>query len=587
MSLLNRRMTQAFLLLFLAAFLPFANSSSAEDQIFYAEAAEWVERIPFVETDQPEGVEGGFLLLFDQQTNDVEESTYVHVVGKYLTQGAIQENGKVVLEFDPSYQTLTIHTLSIYRDGESIDQLPTCRRKLVQSDTLAKYFVHTNEHTLLFFLDDLREGDILEMSYTKDGKFPSFKDQIQQEYFLALGLHVQNLSYRLIADKEAPLNVKVHQDEVGGKIEPMIQEVGEDFLEWRWQLCDVEPVKHEPYQPCWLLQDSWIQVSSYRSWNEFAKSVLPLFSYTDEFSDELFDLVEGWKEEFPTVDRQVLEAIRFVQDKIRYLSLDDGGMGCIPHHPNDVFTRRYGDCKDKTNLLVAICEMLGVKAYPALVNAFVGKLVKEVIPANFFNHAICCIEYRGNKHFVDPTSRSQGGTLETITCPPYFSALILSEETEDLTEIPLSRFQGKAVKSYEYTIHPAKETAEMSLHVDLEGISADSARRELLDLGIDAFAKGGKEKYQKFYEEAEFIQPPQAEDDREDNRISIQYDYNLEGVGEFDEKSGSFSCKLYPLSFDGFITTNFPPSRNVPLQIPYPLEIEESILVTLDPYFLA
>lgn len=581
MSVCSKRTVSGWVFAFLILFLPLAHSNAFPHQVLYEAIPDWVETVEYVNKKEPKETEDIYLLLLDCQTNDLEKAHFVHVVQKFLTKKAVQEQGQVAIDFDPSYQNVVVHTLSILRSGKEIDQLPTCRRKVVHTEDRSESFVHTNEHTLLFFLDDLRKGDILELAYTIQGSNPYYHDQLDERYFLGLGTHASHLFYRLMADQKTAVHVKVHH----GEVDMVVEEVGEHHREWRFEKKDVQPIVFEEDQPSWMIQVPWVQVSSFQNWQEVAKACLQLVACPKSFSGELCAQVESWKEAFPTVEGQIMEAIRFVQDEVRYLALDEGGMGYIPHHPNDVFMRRYGDCKDKTTLLVAICEMLGVKAYLTLVHSVRGQLLPEMLPGDFFNHAIVCIEYEGEKHFVDPTWSFQGGTLQTIACPPYAYALILSEETDQLTEIPIERFEGKTIRTNEYIIHPDHQTAKMNLTIYVDGVHADFIRKELSDMSLEMLVQIGEEKYEALCEKVSSAVAPSVEDDRDANTLCLHYSYDLGGLGSLDEQSDTFSCKLAPFLWSQ--TVSFPSSaRQTPLAIPFPYAIEESVLVTLDPEFV-
>ena len=52
----------------------------------------------------------------------------------------------------------------------------------------------------------------------------------------------------------------------------------------------------------------------------------------------------------------------FMQREIRYVGIEIGIGGLQPHPAADVFHHRYGDCKDKATLLIAMLNAVGVRA---------------------------------------------------------------------------------------------------------------------------------------------------------------------------------------------------------------------------------
>jgi transglutaminase-like putative cysteine protease len=52
----------------------------------------------------------------------------------------------------------------------------------------------------------------------------------------------------------------------------------------------------------------------------------------------------------------------WVQKNIKYVAFEDGDNGFVPREARLVLLRKYGDCKDKTSLLVSMMKSQGLKA---------------------------------------------------------------------------------------------------------------------------------------------------------------------------------------------------------------------------------
>ena len=59
----------------------------------------------------------------------------------------------------------------------------------------------------------------------------------------------------------------------------------------------------------------------------------------------------------------------FVQHDIRYVAIELGIGGWQPHTASDVFSHRYGDCKDKATLMRTMLHEIGVDSYHVVINA--------------------------------------------------------------------------------------------------------------------------------------------------------------------------------------------------------------------------
>jgi len=75
--------------------------------------------------------------------------------------------------------------------------------------------------------------------------------------------------------------------------------------------------------------------------------------------------------------------------EIRYTGVEFGDAAVVPHTPAETLKQKYGDCKDKSTLLVAMLRSADIPAYVALLN--VGRredVVKDLPGMGRFDHAI-------------------------------------------------------------------------------------------------------------------------------------------------------------------------------------------------------
>ena len=65
-------------------------------------------------------------------------------------------------------------------------------------------------------------------------------------------------------------------------------------------------------------------------------------------------------------------ALALVQDQVRYVFLGMNEGALVPADAEETWTRRFGDCKGKSALLVALLRALDIDAEPVAVNALAG-----------------------------------------------------------------------------------------------------------------------------------------------------------------------------------------------------------------------
>jgi transglutaminase-like putative cysteine protease/predicted Zn-dependent protease len=88
-------------------------------------------------------------------------------------------------------------------------------------------------------------------------------------------------------------------------------------------------------------------------------------------------------------DEKAAAILAYLDREVRYTGVEFGESAMVPHSPNETLGRKYGDCKDKASLLVAMLRVANVPAYIALLNAGSREDVAPDLPGmGMFDHAI-------------------------------------------------------------------------------------------------------------------------------------------------------------------------------------------------------
>ena len=125
----------------------------------------------------------------------------------------------------------------------------------------------------------------------------------------------------------------------------------------------------------------------------------------------------------------------WVKSKVRYVGIEFGEAGVVPHAPDQTIGRAYGDCKDQATLLVGLLRAAGLPAHVALL--YVGgreDINGKLAAMNVFDHAIVVVPGE-EAWWFDPTADH----VEPGTLPPGDQgrlALVASPDTEALVRTP-------------------------------------------------------------------------------------------------------------------------------------------------------
>jgi hypothetical protein len=115
---------------------------------------------------------------------------------------------------------------------------------------------------------------------------------------------------------------------------------------------------------------------------------------------------------------------KFVQEKIRYLDIEDGINAFVPRNVNDILSKRQGDCKDMSNLLVKAYNYKGLKAHIALSSSLSHRLELDFPNIASANHVVCVVKKNAKWlvfdatdkycNYSNPSSHTQGRNIFII-----------------------------------------------------------------------------------------------------------------------------------------------------------------------------
>src|SRR5258708_33751632 len=146
---------------------------------------------------------------------------------------------------------------------------------------------------------------------------------------------------------------------------------------YSWEISDVPRIEKERNEPAAralagrmlvTFFSEKIKNQTYKTWNDFGSWYSQLAAGMREPTPALQQKVQ----ELAPASLPLLERIRalsrFAQHDIRYAAIEIGVGGYRPHAAGEIFSHRYGDCKDKATVLGSMLSQIGVKSYYLLVH---------------------------------------------------------------------------------------------------------------------------------------------------------------------------------------------------------------------------
>ncbi|MSP91679.1 MAG: DUF3857 domain-containing protein [Myxococcales bacterium] len=192
----------------------------------------------------------------------------------------------------------------------------------------------------------------------------------------------------------------------------MVQRAGDGagWDEWRLRAYDLAGIEAEERMPAGTDVLPYLHVSSFASWAAAATwyeglmaAALPVRGQDPLVRDLAARLVHG----ADSLEQKVRSVYAYAAQQVRYVGLEFGIHSLKPHAVREVIQRRFGDCKDKATLIVALLGEVGIDAQVVLVRSVdQGRLHDEVASLGVFNHAIAHVPALG--WYLDATAQHHG-----------------------------------------------------------------------------------------------------------------------------------------------------------------------------------
>lgn len=553
-----------------------ARARPQHPNVTFGPAPDWVVTSPlgvarpYDEITQIDGLEH---LLIDSQvrTGIGPRERYQHHVYRVLDEKGIRDASQLEIEFDPSYESVVIHGLAVYRGEQESSHVSESGIRVVEREQDLEAHIFDERLSIIAILSDVRIGDRIETAYTTRGENPVFEGRYAARFGLGWDAPVRRLSLRIVLPKERRLNVKLHR----AFVDPAVIETAKT-REFRWDLVDVRGVLLESQLPYWFEPYPFVDVSEYADWADVGRWGLRLYANPATNSPELQDKVDEIARLHADPDARIVAAWAFVRDEIRYLSMTLGPHSHGPSHPETVLQRRFGDCKDKAVLLVALLEGLDIDARPAFVSTEIGRHIADKLPSPLvFDHVIVEVKHGGRTHWIDPTPLHTRGSLECLSSPRYGRALVLDETTTAPVSIepPASDHPRQEIRTNIDASGPGRE-ARITVETTCSWGAADTMRAQLGEVARASLEKSFLDFYAQAHPSIRSDGPIEVRDDERRNVIVTTERYVVPDFWQLSDDGIQLAASIDAREISGIVSIPATTVRTMPLGISHPTHID-------------
>lgn len=380
-------------------------------------------------------------LLGDVQVKftDRGETTYYGLAWIIGTAHGL-DSGSLKVDWDPSLETLTIHRYRVLRDGQPIDLLGDGGHlKVIQRETRMESAMLDGRLTATLQPEDLRVGDVVELAYSIDRHDPAMQGFSEYIVGPSDGATFGRFRVRMLWDKSKAMQWRVYP----GILQPRLKKTPQG-TELVADLFDTTAPRAPENAPMRYSMVNAVEVTQFKDWQGVSRLFAPLYAEAAMLAPNSPLKAEAARIAAASPDprRRAELALKLVQDQVRYLFLGMNDGGFVPASADQTWARRFGDCKGKTVLLIALLGELGIEARPVLVHTQQGDLVGTRLPTmEAFDHVIVEALIDGKSYWLDGT-RLGDDRLDRLEVPNYRFGLPVSAKGDGLVALvpePLAR----------------------------------------------------------------------------------------------------------------------------------------------------
>jgi transglutaminase-like putative cysteine protease/thioredoxin-like negative regulator of GroEL len=395
------------------------------------------------------------------------------------TDAAVDAHRIASIRYSPDTDRLTVLRARLWkRNGSMLDAQELGDREAAENISM---YYDMRARQLRF--GGLEKGDFVELEYSITPRSRTANGYFGQ-LVLFSGRNPEQLKrYVLLAP--ASKQIFVHAERVA----PAIVTTKNGRQAFVWESRAVPALPREPHSPGITEISPYVHVSTAADWKQlgswYADLIRPQFELDASLQGELQRVIKGARN-----DREKIRAIQeFVLRSTHYVALEFGIYSYKPYPVSQIYTRRFGDCKDKASLMIALLRAAGIEAEIALVRTrSLGDVAELPASIAIFNHAIVYVpEY---ELWLDGTAEYAGRELPLEDQGALALTVNLSG-TAQLRRIPMSRAADN------YTRHTIQAVLSSSGLIQFHGSTvtrgedAPGLRHELAvpEQQLDAFRR--------------------------------------------------------------------------------------------------
>jgi len=305
----------------------------------------------------------------------------LHMEVRASNAAAAMEIGQQSIGFSETMEDLEV--LEAYTAKAGGQRIPVGPNAIYtqQSQGSAQFPLFDDQRQKVIVYPSVASGDTVVFTARWRAKKAIIPGQFTSVSFFPRTMAYDEVRETLVAPKNYPLQVENHD------VDFEKQETGETVT-YRWHYRAPTPTLDDPSPVSPLDQLPRFLVSSFKDYDAFGRAFAAIMASKEIITPRIQSLADQLTAGTRDRQRQAQKIYDWVSNNIRYVAVDIGNGGIVPHDADSVLANAYGDCKDHAVLFSALLKAKGIPSETVLINlgnAYTLPGVPTILP---MNHAI-------------------------------------------------------------------------------------------------------------------------------------------------------------------------------------------------------
>ena len=347
---------------------------------------------------------------------------------KVFNKRGVKNYGEFKIRFNKSNEKIKlIEAKTIKKDGEVLEPKEKAINEITPPEA-ANASIYSDARIKVISMSGVEPGSILVCEYEKVKDSYAIEDEFWNYQLMQYTDPIQKNKVKVKMPKDKEIKYKVKNGNIKAKVKKE-----EKYKTYIWENNNAPAIIKEENMPSLLNIAPLLEITTVKDWAQVSDWYNSLIEGQYEVNKAIDNKINELTKDSKNKEEKMVDLYNYVTSQIRYIGLQFGESGYKPYSAATTFENKYGVCKEKATLLIAMLREIGVKAEPVLINRGSAKVDLDISSPALFNHMIV---YLPDKDiYLDPTSK---GTMYGVL-PGDQGKNVFLPESNKLTNTPIAK----------------------------------------------------------------------------------------------------------------------------------------------------